>query len=230
MTTHDPSPATSGHVPRIVVSDFDGTMTRTDFFELARSELPSAATRDYWEAYVAGELSHFEALAAIFASIRTDEKTLDALIERMHLDGSLPSAVGRLRRSGWELVIASAGCSWYIYKLLRGAHLDIEVHANPGTFSPEKGLQLSLPQDSPYFGRETGIDKVAVVRAALARSACVAFAGDGRPDLEPAMLVPPARRFARGWLAHALEKRNEPFRSFEDWTDLANQLLGETTS
>jgi hypothetical protein len=46
---------------------------------------------------------------------------------------------------------------------------------------------------------------------ALNRSDRVAFAGDGRPDLKPALAVRPQSRFARGWLAEALSERSEKF-------------------
>ncbi len=217
----------SRHAQRILVSDFDGTMTKYDFFDLARRDLPSAADHDFWQDFVAGKITHFEALAGIFASIRTDEATLGNLVDRMELDPSLKDSVDRLRAAGWDIVVASAGCGWYIRRLLEKAGVQLEVHANPGVFAPETGLVLTLPVDSPYFKRETGIDKSAIVRAALARDPDAVFAGDGRPDLAPANLVAPGRRFARGWLAHHLQKCGDGFRPFETWSQIAAALLEE---
>jgi 2,3-diketo-5-methylthio-1-phosphopentane phosphatase len=210
---------------RILVSDFDGTMTRLDFYDLVRKQWPVPPDNDPWEQYVAGRLTPFEALAAIFARIRTDEATLLALVDRMELDPTLPEAVRTLRDHGWTITVASAGCEWYLLRLLQRAGLSLEVHANPGEFSPTEGLRMHLPVGSRFFSRSTGIDKVAVVRDAQRRSTDVAFAGDGRPDLEPALLVPPERRFARGWLADALRLRSEAFHHFEDWAELARTLL-----
>ena len=65
---------------------------------------------------------------------------------------------------------------------------------------------------------------MAILRDALTRSDRVAFAGDGRPDLKPAVLVLPERRFARGWLAEALRERSERFHPFERWSNIADQL------
>jgi 2,3-diketo-5-methylthio-1-phosphopentane phosphatase len=215
----DPNP------PRILVSDFDGTMTRRDFYDLVRKQWPPPPNDDPWEHYVNGWLTHFEALAAIFARIRTDEATLLALVDRMELDPALPEAVRTLREHGWTITVASAGCEWYLQRLLQRAGLALEVHANPGEFSPARGLRMHLPVSSRFFSQSFGIDKAAVVRDAQSRSPEVAFAGDGRPDLEPALLVPPGLRFARGWLADALRFRGENFHYFEDWTELANTLL-----
>ena len=51
---------------------------------------------------------------------------------------------------------------------------------------------MSLPEHSAFFSPTTGVNKVEIVRDALNRSDCVAFAGDGRPDLEPALMVEPS--------------------------------------
>ena len=85
---------------------------------------------------------------------------------------------------------------------------------------------MRLPDASRFLSRSTGIDKVAVVRDAMRRSPDVAFAGDGRPDLEPALLVPPERRFARGWLANALRQQGQSFHPFTSWAEIADTLLG----
>jgi 2-hydroxy-3-keto-5-methylthiopentenyl-1-phosphate phosphatase len=211
--------------PRILVSDFDGTMTRYDFYDLVRQRWPVPPDDDPWQHYVAGRITHFEALAAIFAWIRTDEPSLLELVRQMKLDPELPEATRLLRADGWEVVVASAGCAWYIEYLLKQAGVSLEVHANPGCFVPGQGLRMDLPEHSRFFSRQTGIDKPSVMRDALRRGASVAFAGDGRPDLEPSLLAPPERRFARGWLADALRNQGQSFQPFECWSQIAPQLL-----
>jgi hypothetical protein len=46
---------------KILVSDFDGTMTELDFFRVALSHLPPGAAAP-WERYEQGHTSHFAAL------------------------------------------------------------------------------------------------------------------------------------------------------------------------
>ena len=224
----EPSPAAAG-IPAagrpVLVSDFDGTMTRYDFYDLVRRQWPLPPGDDPWENYVAGRCTHFEALAAIFGRLRCDEPALLALVNRMELDPTLPESARRLGAAGWEVVVASAGCEWYVLSLLRHAGLGFAVYANPGDFSSAHGLRMRRPEGSRFFSRSTGIDKAAVVRDALGRTADVAFAGDGRPDLAPALLVPGARRFARGWLAGELRARGEAFQPFDDWKQIADRLL-----
>jgi 2-hydroxy-3-keto-5-methylthiopentenyl-1-phosphate phosphatase len=208
----------------ILISDFDGTVTRYDFFDRVRKRWPFPPKDDPWEKFVAGEITHFQALAEIFASIRTTEADLLELADSMELDASFAKSVRTLQDHGWEVVIASAGCHWYIDFLLKKAGVSVSVHANPGVFDPERGLQMSLPERSPFFSATKGVNKAAIVQDALKRSDRVAFAGDGRPDLRPALLVPAQLRFARGWLAEALSERGEQFHPFERWSQIADQL------
>ena len=208
----------------ILVSDFDSTATRYDFFELVRKRWPFSPENDPWEKFVAGKKTHFEALAEIFVGIRTSEASLLELVDSMELDPDLAESVRTLQNRGWEIVIASAGCDWYIQRLLKKAGVSVSVYSNPGVFDPERGLQMSLPERSAFFSPTTGVNKLAIVQDALRRSDCVAFAGDGRPDLKPALMVEPHLRFARGWLAEALSERGEGFHPFERWSQIVDQL------
>ena len=207
----------------VLVSDFDGTLTRHDFYQLLIDELLPTDTPDYWSWYLAGKVSHFEALRLTFAAAQVGESVLAALADKMGLQPKLEDEIHALQDDGWQVVVASAGCLWYINRLLEQAHVKLIVHANPGHIVDGR-LAMSLPVDSPFFSPMTGIDKSAVVRHALAISGRVAFAGDGPPDLAPALLVPPELRFARGYLAKELTRRGEPFRAFDHWAEVARAL------
>lgn len=207
-----------------MVSDFDGTMTQIDFFRLAISRLAPPDLPDYWDDYLAGRTTHFEVLRSIYAAIRVSEAEVLAALPDLGLDPNLADGVARLRRAGWEVIVASAGCDWYIRRLLAGRGVNLEVHSNPGRFEDGQGLLLELPTTSPYFSPTHGIDKAAVVSAALRSGRPVAFAGDGYPDVAAARLVSPELRFARLDLAETLQRERLPFRSFNRWSEVAATL------
>jgi 2-hydroxy-3-keto-5-methylthiopentenyl-1-phosphate phosphatase len=209
----------------VLVSDFDGTMTRHDFYKLTVESLLPPDTPEYWAEYRAGTMTHFEALQAYFAAIRVSEEEALAAVKRMELDPKLSTSVNSLRRAGWSVMIASAGCGWYISKLLAAAGVDVEIHANPGRFEAGKGLRMEMPTESAYWSPTLGVDKAQVVRRQLTEGRTTAFAGDGFPDVEAARLVPADLRFARGDLAAVLRSENAPFHSFETWSDIADILL-----
>jgi 2-hydroxy-3-keto-5-methylthiopentenyl-1-phosphate phosphatase len=128
-----------------------------------------------------------------------------------------------LHAAGWSLVIVSAGSLWYIEQLLAEAELVAEVHSNPGHVL-EGRLCLTRPLGSPYPSHQNGIDKGAVVRHWQAQGCQVAFAGDGYPDVEPARLVPPELRFARGHLAEELTTLEEGYHPFQQWSEVCEHL------
>lgn len=217
----------TAHPTAVLVSDFDGTMTRHDFYKLVIESLLPPDTPDYWAMYRAGTITHFEALRRYFAAIRASEAEVLAVVRRMELDPELPAAVAALDRAGWKVVVTSAGCDWYIRRLLAEAGAEVEVHSNPGRFVPGKGLRMQMPTGSAYLSPTLGVDKTAIVRGYVESGLPTAFAGDGFPDADPARLVPGDRRFARGDLADVLRRGGEPFRPFDTWSDIARLLVQE---
>jgi 2-hydroxy-3-keto-5-methylthiopentenyl-1-phosphate phosphatase len=207
-----------------LVSDFDGTMTQHDFYSCAVQNLLGPEDLEPWHAYTRGEITHFEALRRIFASIRAEIPQIERVLAAMEFDPAAKKAVQRLERQGWNVVVVSNGCGWYIERLFRQHNLRLELHTNPGEYSAAHGLQMQLPTQSPFFAEQFGISKTAVVRNALQSCSAVAFAGDGRPDLEPALMVRPEMRFARGWLATELRSRGETFQHFSTWSEISEKL------
>jgi 2,3-diketo-5-methylthio-1-phosphopentane phosphatase len=213
----------------VLVSDFDGTMTRHDFYQLAIASLLPAETPDYWAQYRAGVITHFEALRSYFAAMRATEQEVVAVVSRMELHPGLRPAVESLQQAGWRVVVASAGCAWYIHRLLATEGVELEVFANPGRFEAGKGLLMEMPAQSAYWSPTLGVDKAGLVRAHLAAGATVAFAGDGFPDADSARLVTADLRFARGDLANVLRREGLVFHPFDQWADIARVLARRGT-
>lgn len=217
-----PPPAANAPV---LVTDFDGTMSQHDFFKLAIEELIPGPPRNYWSLYERSEITHFEALRRYFAEIRGDESVVRRALKKMEFDPRGGDAIAALRDAGWEVVVASAGCRWYIDILLEDAGIDIRVYANPGRFEAGQGLLMELPPPNFYRSETHGVDKSAVVRRYLDEGRRVAYAGDGVPDLEPAKLVKEEWRFARSDLADLLRDAGLGYYPFEHWSEVADRLL-----
>jgi 2-hydroxy-3-keto-5-methylthiopentenyl-1-phosphate phosphatase len=210
---------------KIFVSDYDGTITGKDFFSLLAERYLPASTPDYFARYREGRITHFEAMEAYFAFTPTDEQQLDELLTASQPDPDLGASAALLGRAGWELWVVSAGSSWYVGRVLSRAGVAATVYSNPGRLENGRGLVLEKPDpSSPYHSASEGVDKSAVVRHALRVADSVAFAGDGPPDLQPALLVRPELRFARRFLAEALRARGEEFHPFSRWSEIAREL------
>jgi 2-hydroxy-3-keto-5-methylthiopentenyl-1-phosphate phosphatase len=217
-----------GHEMRkILITDFDGTLCRQDFYQLVVAELLPPTVPNYWQQYLDQKLTHFEVLQRYFAEIRCTEAEVEKLLSRMELEPELVRCLEELRGAGWEVAVASAGCGWYIEKLLRHVQPALVVHANPGKFVEGQGLLMSLPYGLQFYSPITGIDKTAIVKAALAVEGpkVVAYAGDGLTDIIPSLLVSPEHRFARGDLARHLEGKGQRYQAFDRWREVAGRLL-----
>jgi 2-hydroxy-3-keto-5-methylthiopentenyl-1-phosphate phosphatase len=167
---------------------------------------------------------HFEALRSYFAAIRASGDEVMVVVRAMELDPELPAAVASMRRAGWSVLVASAGCDWYIRMLLAAAGLEVEVHSNPGRFHQGKGLVIEMPTGSPFWSATLGVDKAAIVRGNLEEGRTVGFVGDGFPDAEAAGLLPDRLRFSRADLAALLRSDALPFQEFATWSDIAAAL------
>jgi len=200
-------------------------MTQYDFYQLAIELLLPSDTPDYWAEYRTGTITHFEALRRYFAAIRCSNEEVLSVLTKMNLDNGLAIALERLRQDGWQVVVASAGCAWYIHRLLSEAGVSVEVHANPGRFEPGHGLLMEMPLESPFLSENLGVNKTGIVQRFIDSGATVAFAGDGFPDAEPARLVPENLRFARGDLARLLDSEGQRFQRFDVWSDIARVLV-----
>jgi len=210
---------------KIFVSDYDGTITHKDFYSLLAERYIPGDTPDYFAQYREGRITHFEAMAAYFAFAPTDEQQLEELLAASQADPDLGASAALLQRAGWELWIVSAGSSWYVERVLGRVGVAAAIYSNPGRLENGRGLVLErLDPSSPYHSPSVGVDKSAVVRHALHVTEAVAFAGDGSTDLQPALLVRPELRFARGFLAEALTERAETFRPFSRWSEIAREL------
>jgi 2,3-diketo-5-methylthio-1-phosphopentane phosphatase len=209
----------------VLVTDFDGTMTKHDFYQLAIKHLIPSDCPNYWLDYRQGRMTHFEALQAYFRLITASEREVLTMVDSMELDPQLPHALSALRAAGWDIVVTSAGCDWYIKYLLARADVALQVYSNPGVFVTGQGLQMSLPSDHRFRSPTVGVDKAGVVRHWLEQGCRVAFAGDGFPDAEAARLVAADYRFAKADLAEQLRQEQLEFQSFRVWSDIATQLL-----
>lgn len=216
-----------GLASRVLVTDFDGTMTAVDFFDVILDVVPTDTMPDYWGECVAGRLTHVEALHGIFQHAPRDPAVIEALLPKTKLDPRTPEAVRRLRERGWDVIVVSAGSQWYIDRILAPIANDVRIIANPGDFSPTAGLSMTWPpREVPWYSAHFGVDKAAIIRTLQSRGVQqIAFAGDGRPDLAAARLVAPENLFAKTWLAEMLTAEGIGYRPFEHWSEICDQLL-----
>ena len=64
-----------------LVSDFDGTITRHDFYTLIAERYMGPDAMAIWDSDRGGKITHFEAMQSFFSNAPEDERSLEACSE-----------------------------------------------------------------------------------------------------------------------------------------------------
>lgn len=206
----------------IFVSDFDGTMTERDFYLIVMDKYPRdwQKLNDSWRK---NEITTFEFLAAVFARIDMDEQQIIKDILSIKFDPCVLPFVNKVKATGGDFAVLSAGADYYIKKVLAYYGIDDAIlMSNKGVYE-NKGVKMTADEKSPYYSRIYGIDKGLAVKALKADYHKIFFAGDSRPDLPAAGASDVA--FARGELAKLLSVDKKPFVPYESFADIEAYLV-----
>lgn len=209
----------------IFVTDFDGTITKEDFFMMAAERLLDDAALAPWREYKAGRLSHIDALNGVFAQIHLSQKDMDAFIASIKVDEYFYKVLPLCRQLGIPVYICSAGSEYYVNKRIEDTvkEYGIKVFSNGGSYSPETGLTLiAPPKDSPLYSPDTGISKENLIQQLKDEGYFIIFAGDGRPDIKPARKSDIV--FAKSTLLELCKEEGIKTLKFDSFKDILDYL------
>lgn len=211
----------------VLISDFDGTISKEDFFNLVVKNLLSKEDIKPWKEYLAGTITHVEALSRIFSKVRISQNELDAFIQNIKIDEKFTETLKLCRQLGIPVYICSAGMDYYILKRIPEyiEEYDIIVISNKGEYSPKTGFKLTpLPEGNPYYNKEIGVAKEAVVENFKQQGYFTIFAGDGRPDIKAAKVADAV--FAKDMLLELCKKQDIKTLKFDDFDDISKYIGG----
>lgn len=208
-----------------LVSDFDGTISPEDFFWYVANHYLDDKALEPWQRYLAGKLSHIEALNAIFAKICLPQTELDAFIKTIPIDPAFSKTALFCFEKHIPFYICSAGCDYYINLIIGDLikKYNIQLVTNHGVYSQTTGLQMIPPaQDSFFYDQKVGISKASVVRQLKEQGYFVVFAGDGPPDIAPAQVADVV--FAKKILLKKCQELELPTLHFENFDNIYTYL------
>ncbi|MEN8906308.1 MAG: MtnX-like HAD-IB family phosphatase [Clostridiales bacterium] len=206
----------------IFISDFDGTLTRTDFFQvLIDNHLKEKAMPSYIK-WREGKIPVFDFLNIVFTSINCTEAEIYEDIKEIIFDDSSLDLMKRVTENNGDFVILSAGSSYYIEKLLEYKKIKgIRVISNKGIYK-DGGIHMQPDKNSPFFSKISGVDKAKVVKNFKNQYKKIFYAGDGEPDYKAAIQADLI--FARIDLKDMLLKRKIDFIDFDNFTEIKDHL------
>ena len=172
-----------------LVIDFDGTITDDDFFVYVRDAFFDDKALEPWRLYLDGKITHFNALKQIYGNLRVSEYEINKLIEQVKIDKSALELFEYCFNKNIPMYIASAGCDYYIKRLI-GKEIkayNINLITNTSYYNKDEGLVIKSPSiDDWYYNKQNGISKASIIERLKKDSYFTIFAGDGPPDIEPA--------------------------------------------
>ncbi len=208
---------------RLIVVDFDGTITERDTLdEMCRIYAPAewaAAESDLQQR----TMTLREVIAAEFAPIRGDHDTIvSETVDRAEIRAGFADFVRAAEEAGDRIVIVSSGFESVIRPVLEREGLGhLEVVAHDVRFTPDGGVvDFRHGEPCPVCGEEC---KRSVVDA-MRDGRKVAYVGDGYSDRCASKAAD--IRFARRALAQHLDREGVDYIRFDDFTTVKDELLG----
>ena len=206
----------------IFISDFDGTLTHKDFYQMIIDDYLGKHGQDLYEAWRRKEYKDRDFLHKIYSSMNRNEEEILEDILRIEWDEAASEVIQAIRKAGGEFVILSAGTSYYIERLLESKGLsDIKVYSNPGIYK-NGGIHLDIDEEGIYFSDQYGIDKAKVVADLKNQYPYVYYAGDSAPDIPPCKLADTC--FAKDKLQEMLRDEGVDFIPISDYRDIKKVL------
>lgn len=210
--------------PFIFITDFDGTMTKRDFYGIIIDEYIGEEGKKYYLDWKKENKIGVEFLNKIFSWHEFNQDELMELLSKIELEPYAKSLYQFVKEKGGDFLILSAGFNYYIeHTLKREGLTELEYITNPGVF--ENNIFEMRPDSSKYYFSELyGVDKELVVKKHKELYEKVIYAGDSEPDLKAALASDIV--FAKGELKELLSKMDKAFYSIDNFNE-AIQILKE---
>ncbi|MCM3787261.1 MtnX-like HAD-IB family phosphatase [Domibacillus indicus] len=206
------------------VSDFDGTISKRDFYWLViDAYFPEG--RDLYPKWKSGEWKDIDFLAKVFGSIHQSEEQIAKDILSIPIDEDVPEFVRSVQAAGGDFFILSAGTDYYIKPIVESRGLEnVAVLSNKGVYR-EQNIHLDIDPEHWSYSERYGIDKAIVIQRLKEEYDVVYFAGDSEPDSHPAVIAD--RTYAKEALPAILDEKGVPYVQFERFNDIKADLIKE---
>jgi 2-hydroxy-3-keto-5-methylthiopentenyl-1-phosphate phosphatase len=206
---------------RVVVVDFDGTVTEEDLLDtIARRFGDPDVYRAVEGALGGGRMPLREVITREFEPVRAPvEDVVRWVLANVRIRPGFRELVRLADERGWRIVVVSSGFHELIEPVLEREGVDVEVHANRVEARRDGWRVVWRYGDSCDACSESC--KRSIVEA-LAGEGEIIYVGDGYSDRCAAERAD--RVFARHGLARYLRERGVAFEPFDDFFQIAERL------
>ncbi len=201
----------------IIVSDFDGTITKKDslydFFE-TYADNSWLEVEDLW---VKNKIGSMECLVREFELVRgLDEKLIDEYTSKIELDSYFKDFINK---NNYDFLIVSDGIDYFINKILEKNNIkNIKIISNHAEFIDNKFV-LSFPNKNSKCVNQSGTCKCSVVKDLKQNYDKIIYIGDGQSDFcvaDKADIL-----YAKGSLLKYCQNNKINCREFQSFKDIS---------
>ncbi len=220
----------------LVMSDFDGTITRRDTGWVVFDTLDLHEAWDWEYRWRDREISSIECLAGQWGLVTVPPHELLALIDSIELDARFPEFVESARDAGAEVVVASDGLSFYLDRMLERLGLTIcEDDPRPGVRRDcitryvnraeltDEGVVIDFPHSNAACMQCGNCKTRHLMRLQLEYERTI-YIGDGYSDRCAALQADIV--FAKDHLAQLMDEDGVRYVPFEDFGDVIEATAG----
>lgn len=206
---------------RAVLTDFDGTVTRTDVAEDLLREFAPPKWWDVEELHRARKIGTRETMVRQFALVHASQEEMIRFVDaHVELDETFPPFVAWCRRRRIPLEIVSEGLDFYLAHLLDRWGIDVPVRTNHAT-AVEGRVRITYPYADPTCDL-CGTCKLRRLFDLRVAGHRVVYVGDGHSDLCPA--VEADEVFAKKELADLCREEAIDFFPFDTFADVQREM------
>ncbi|EKE04777.1 MAG: YkrX [uncultured bacterium] len=213
---------------KVLISDFDGTISKVDFFYFVIGKFLTESDIQPWLDYQKGKIRHVEALTRIFKKIHLDKDEFHSSILELPIEEGFVDTAKYCHANNIDFYIVSAGADYYINVILEHLQVSnlVKVISNKSCYSKDRGLNILKPdKNNPFYSEEYGISKKLVAESLKSDDNFLIFAGDGRPDIEAARFA--NKVFARDLLLELCKQASIEAKEFKSYCEILDYLKNE---
>jgi 2,3-diketo-5-methylthio-1-phosphopentane phosphatase len=204
--------------------DFDGTITTRDSLQAVLDHFTGTEWRNIEDRVSRNELDEKQALQMEFEYLKHQpEEVLAYIQDQIEIDPSFIPFSRFCQTNSIPLTILSGGFTLFIKTILKKYSLEwLEIYANDFQYYQQQWS--IIPSQTPRINRKCNHCKTYHIQKAKQERKFVIYIGDGNTDRCPASQA--GLVFAKGNLAHYLERENKFFIRFESFETIQTELEG----
>ncbi len=206
-----------------VLTDFDGTITRTDVAEAILEEFAPASWWDIEDLHRSRKIGTRESMVRQFALLHAKQADLIRFVdEHVEVDETFRDFTVFCQKRKIPLEIVSEGLDFYVRHLMRKWNLRIPLRTNHAVFE-EGSIRIEYPWADATCTL-CGTCKLLRLFQLRTEGYRIAYIGDGHSDLCPAIEADLV--FAKAELAQLCDQEEIGYLPFDRFADVQQHLVG----